>query len=57
MCTRERATAEDLHTELPDDRRPGRGTLSNALRIGAAAGQWSTSGTGKRNDSRRFWKE
>jgi hypothetical protein len=47
--------ADDVHKSLPEFGRPRRGDVMTALQKGAAAGQWTSGGTGKRGDPRRFW--
>ena len=49
------ATAEDVHNDLPEGLRPRRGDVAKALQAGASTGAWHGTGTGKRNDPRRFW--
>lgn len=50
------ATADDIHAELPEDLKPKRGDVMKALRGGADAGTWQSTGTGKPRDPRRFWR-
>jgi hypothetical protein len=49
-------TAAEIWTTWPDDKvKPAKRTLELDLQNGAAAGQWSMSGAGKKGDPFRFW--
>jgi len=48
--------ADQIHELMSTDDRPKRGAVMAALKVGAAAGQWTSAGTGLRGSPMRFWK-
>jgi hypothetical protein len=49
-------TGDVVHEQMDKSTRPARGVVGKALKAGAKAGRWQSSGTGVKGDPWRFWR-